>query len=81
MSKTGVTPLGERVVVKPIRVDGKLISLNEKPDRGIVKAAPQNASVKQGDTILFDKNAGMNVKIDNVDHLLMWEDDILAIIN
>jgi chaperonin GroES len=81
MSGIGVTPLGERVVVKPVKLDGTLISLTEKPDRGIVKAAPQNASIKEGDTIIFDKNAGMNVKIDNVDHLLMWESDILAIIN
>jgi chaperonin GroES len=37
-------------------------------------------TVKVGDRILFSKYAGNEVKIDDVEHLIMREDDILGII-
>lgn len=57
---------GEVVAVGPGKVtdDGKTIPL----------------SVKVGDKILFNKYAGTEVKIEGVEHLVMREDDILAII-
>ncbi len=36
--------------------------------------------VKAGDRVLFGKYSGDEVKIDGVDHLILREDDILAII-
>ncbi|MEE9120622.1 MAG: co-chaperone GroES [Syntrophobacteria bacterium] len=36
--------------------------------------------VKKGDRILFGKYAGTDIKIDGEEHLIMREDDILAII-
>jgi len=36
--------------------------------------------VKAGDRVLFSKYGGTDVKIDGVDHLIMREDDILAIV-
>ncbi len=36
--------------------------------------------VKKGDRILFGKYAGTEVKIDGEEHLIMKEDDVLAII-
>ena len=36
--------------------------------------------VKAGDTILFGKYSGSEVKIDGEDHLIMREEDILGII-
>lgn len=36
--------------------------------------------VKKGDRILFAKYAGSDVKIDGEDHLIMKEDDVLAVI-
>lgn len=36
--------------------------------------------VKKGDRILFAKYAGTEVKIDGEEHLMMKEDDVLAII-
>ena len=36
--------------------------------------------VKAGDKILFGKYSGTEIKIDGVEHLIMREDDILAII-
>lgn len=57
---------GEVVAVGPGKhaEDGKLISM----------------SVKAGDMVLFNKYAGTEVKLDGEEHLVMREDDILAII-
>ena len=62
----------------------------EKPSRGeIVAAGPGKAAdngqivamtVKVGQTVLFNKYAGTEIKLDGVEHLVMREDDILAII-
>lgn len=62
----------------------------EKPSRGeIVAVGPGKhaddgklipMSVKAGDIVLFNKYAGTEVKLDGVEHLVMREDDILAII-
>ena len=35
--------------------------------------------VKTGDTILFGKYSGQDIKFDGVDYLIMKEDDVLAI--
>jgi chaperonin GroES len=37
--------------------------------------------VKEGDQVLFSKYAGTEIKINNVDHLFMQEDDILGILS
>ena len=36
--------------------------------------------VKAGDRVLFSKYGGTDVKLDGEDHLIMREDDILAIV-
>ena len=36
--------------------------------------------VKKGDTILFSKYAGTEIKIDGEEHLIMREEDILGVI-
>ena len=38
-------------------------------------------AVKKGDEVLFNKYAGTEIKLDGVDHLVMREEDILAIID
>lgn len=37
--------------------------------------------VKQGDRILFGKYSGTEVKLDGVEHVLLREDDILAVLS
>jgi chaperonin GroES len=37
--------------------------------------------VKAGDKILFSKYSGNEIKIDGTDHLILREDDILAVID
>ena len=63
----------------------------EKPQRGTVIAVGlgkvkddggrQQPDVKNGDTILFGKYSGQDIKIDGEDYLIMREDDVLAIID
>jgi chaperonin GroES len=65
-------------------------SAKEKPISGSVLAVgsgkiQENGSlrpmdVKAGDKILFGKYSGTEVKIDGEDHLILREDDVLAVI-
>ncbi|MBW2221582.1 MAG: co-chaperone GroES [Deltaproteobacteria bacterium] len=62
----------------------------EKPMEGEVVAVgsgkilengtKQSLEVKAGDRVLFGKYAGTEVKIEDVEHLIMREDDILGVI-
>jgi chaperonin GroES len=62
----------------------------EKPSKGeVVAVGPGKAAddgkiiamtVKAGNQVLFNKYAGTEIKLDGVEHLVMREDDILAII-
>ncbi|WP_045212731.1 co-chaperone GroES [Desulfonatronovibrio magnus] len=61
---------------KPIKGEVVAAGPGKTSDDG--KAVPM--SVKAGDNVLFNKYAGTEVKIDGVEHLVMREDDILAII-
>jgi chaperonin GroES len=66
-------------------------SAKEKPQRGTVIAAGDgkpNAKgqrialdLKKGDTILFGKYSGQEIRLDGVDYLIMKEDDVLAAID
>ena len=64
-------------------------SAKEKPQQGKVLAAGLGKinkdgkrvplDVKAGDTILFGKYSGQEVKLDGVEYLIMKEDDVLAV--
>lgn len=66
-------------------------SAKEKPSKGeVVAAGPGKLdddgkrvkmAVKVGDSVLFAKYAGMEISIDGEEHLVMREDDILAIVS
>jgi chaperonin GroES len=65
-------------------------SAKEKPAEGIVAAVGNGKrtekgdrikmDVKKGDRVLFSKYGGTDVKLDGEDHLIMREDDILAVV-
>ena len=90
MSK--VTPIHDRVIIKPTPLDkvtlGGIIipdSAKEKPQRGTVVFAGSGKNnepltVKVGDTVLYGKYGGTDIQIDGEDYLIMREADILAII-
>jgi chaperonin GroES len=66
-------------------------SAKEKPQRGKVFAIGQGKvrddgsrqppDVKDGDTILFGKYTGQDIKIDGTEYLILREDEVLAILD
>ena len=62
----------------------------EKPQQGKVVAAGKGKAkddgkvlpldVKAGDTILFGKYSGQDIKIDGEEYLIMREDEVLAVL-
>ena len=62
----------------------------EKPAEGVIVAVGegkisengkrQSLDVKEGDKILFGKYAGTEIKINGEEHLIMREEDIIAIV-
>ncbi|MCC6286827.1 co-chaperone GroES [Terrimonas sp.] len=90
--KFSVTPLHDRVIVKPAPAEEKTAggiiipdTAKEKPQRGTVVAAgpgkkDEPVSVKSGDVVLYGKYAGTEITIDGGDYLIMRESDILAIV-
>jgi len=75
------------------KVGGIIIpdTAKEKPQQGKVIAAGagkfkedgtrQPLDVKAGDTILFGKYSGQEIKIDGEEHLIMREDEVLAVLD
>ena len=74
------------------KVGGIIIpdSAKEKPQQGKVIAAGNGKSkddgkrvpldVKTGDSILFGKYSGQEIKLDGDEYLIMREDDVLAVV-
>ena len=66
-------------------------SAKEKPQQGKVIAAGNGKSndegkrmpldVKAGDTILFGKYSGQEIKLDGEDYIIMREDEVLAVVD
>lgn len=75
------------------KVGGIIIpdSAKEKPQQGKVKAVGAGKvkddgkrialDVKEGDTILFGKYSGQEIKIEGEEFLIMREDEVLAILD
>ena len=61
---------------KPIKGEVVAVGPGKRTDDGKVNAP----DVKQGDTVLFGKSAGTEVKIDGDELVVMREDDLLAVI-
>ena len=90
--KLSVTPLHDRVIVKPAPAEEKTAggiiipdTAKEKPQRGIVIAAgpgkkDEPVSVKKGDNVLYGKYAGTEITLEGEDYLIMRESDILAVV-
>jgi chaperonin GroES len=84
-----IRPLKDRVVVKYSEEDvektaGGIIVpdvAKEKPQKGTVEAVGSEVKeVKVGNIVLFDKYSGSKIKINDVEHLIIKEEDILGII-
>ncbi|MGB5362225.1 MAG: co-chaperone GroES [Aureibaculum sp.] len=92
MSKIKIRPLADRVVIEPLAAETKTASgiyipdsAKEKPQQGKVLAVGKGTkdeptTVKVGDTVLYGKYAGTELKLDGGDYLIMRESDIFAIL-
>ncbi|UCF82256.1 MAG: co-chaperone GroES [Desulfobacteraceae bacterium] len=61
---------------KPI--EGKVVAVGK--GKVLENGKQQPLEVKKGDKILFGKYAGTEIKIEGEEHLIMREDDIIAIV-
>ena len=92
MAKVNIKPLADRVLVEPMEAETKTASgiiipdtAKEKPQKGkVVAVGPgtkeEPVTLKVGDTVLYGKYSGTELKFDGSDYLMMRESDILAII-
>jgi chaperonin GroES len=92
MAKVNIKPLADRVLVQPMAAETKTASgiiipdtAKEKPQKGKVVAVGPGTSenavtVKVGNTVLYGKFSGTELKLEGTDYLMMRESDILAII-
>ena len=92
-----LTPLGDRVVLKQLVAEETTKSgivlpgqNKEKPQQaeviavgpgGVVDGKEIKMEVKVGDSVIYSKYAGTEVKLDNEEYIIVKQDDILAIIN
>ena len=92
----GIKPIGDKVLVEILEEEAQKVgslyvpdTAKEKPQQGKIVAVGEGAkdgkdiipmSVKVGDTVLFGKYAGTDVKHEGNEYLLLSENDILAII-
>ena len=85
-------PLADRVLVEPAVAETKTASgiiipdnAKEKPQKGTIVAVgngkkDEPLTVKVGDTVLYGKYGGTELKLEGKDYLMMRESDILAIV-
>jgi len=87
-----IKPLADRVLVEPMAAETKTASgiiipdnAKEKPQKGKVVAVgngtkDEKMTVSIGDTVLYGKYSGTELKFEGQDYLIMRESDILAIV-
>ena len=87
-----IKPLADRVLVEPLQAETKTASgiiipdnAKEKSQKGTVVAVGKGTkdeptTVKVGDSVLYGKYAGTELKLEGTDYLIMRESDILAIV-
>ena len=85
-----IKPLADRVLIQPSSAETKTASgiiipdsAQEKPQKGqVVSVGPGTKenpiTLKVGDSILYGKYSGTELKHDGIDYLIMKESDILA---
>jgi chaperonin GroES len=83
MSK--IRPLNDRILISRLKSEQKTASgiiipdtAQEKTQLGKVIAAGESKILKDGDTILFGKYSGTEVKLDGNEYLILKEEEILG---
>lgn len=87
-----IQPLSDRVVIEPLAAETTTASgiiipdtAKEKPQKGTVVAVgngkkDHTMTVKVGNTVLYGKYSGTELKLEGKDYLIMREEEIYAII-
>ncbi|MCI2049160.1 MAG: co-chaperone GroES [Lachnospiraceae bacterium] len=91
-----LVPLGDRVVLKQLEAETKTKSgivlpgnEKEKPQQaeviavgpgGMIEGKEVKMEVKKGDQVIYSKYAGTEVKLDDVDYIIVKQSDILAVV-
>ena len=91
-----LVPLGDRVVIKQLIAEDTTKSgiilhgqTKEKPQQaevvavgqgGIVDGKEVTMQVKSGDKVIYSKYAGTEVKVEDVEYIIVKQSDILAVI-
>ncbi|MCX4269896.1 MAG: co-chaperone GroES [Lachnospiraceae bacterium] len=91
-----LVPLGDRVVLKQLVAEETTKSgivlpgqAKEKPQQaeviavgpgGVVDGKEVTMQVKVGDQVIFSKYAGTEVKLDEVEYIVVKQNDILAVV-
>ena len=84
-----IKPLGERILVKSLEAETKTAggiyipdTAQEKTQEAVVVAVgdSEDITVKVKNKIIYDKYAGTNIKVDGEEHMIIKQDDVLAII-
>ena len=84
-------PLDKRVLLERVEEEAKTSSgiiipdnAKEKPLIGVVRAVSKklekDGEVKVGDSVVFDKYKGSEIKIDNKPYVVIDEEDLLGIL-
>ncbi len=92
MAKVSIKPLADRILIEPMAAETKTASgiyipdtAKEKPQKGkVVAVGPgtkdEAISVKVGDSVIYEKFGGTELKWEGKDYLMMQQKYIIAII-
>ncbi|MFH6603537.1 co-chaperone GroES [Maribacter algicola] len=92
MAKVSIKPLADRILIEPMAAETKTASgiyipdtAKEKPQKGkVVAVGPgtkdETISVKVGDSVIYEKFGGTELKWEGKDYLMMQQKYIIAII-
>ena len=91
-----LVPLGDRVVLKQVEAEETTASgivlpgqAQEKPQQaeviavgpgGVVNGKEVKMEVEVGNTVIYSKYAGTEVKMDGTDYIIVKQEEILAVI-
>lgn len=91
MGKSNIKPLGENVLIEPLKADKKKTDTGiylpesaseEKPQEGKVIAVgdDKKIKVKKGQKVIYNRYGGTEVKIGEQEYLIIKNEDILAVV-
>lgn len=90
MNTMNVKPLGKNILVLPQKIEKKTntgiflpeTATQERPQQGKVMAVGESDKilVKTGQTVIYTRYGGTEIKIDDKEYLIIKNDDVLAVI-